>query len=61
MRAEIRLPDMGLNFATTQILLEVIGGWEYLVWDDVLKIRDLVREARKAARESNPRDDNPSL
>lgn len=52
MKVEIRIPGLGLNYAATQMLVEVLGSWEYLDFDGMKHVVGLCRAAKKDYRDS---------
>lgn len=46
-KADIVVKDVNISSATGQHLSEVIGLWQFLTWDECLKVLQLMRSARK--------------
>lgn len=53
MKASIKLDDMFLSKATTQMLIEVIGGWEWLDFKTQCNFVNAVRECKKSWKQDN--------
>lgn len=62
-RADLVVKDVSLSSARGQQLAEVIGLWQFVSWEDALKILEVLRSARKTyweAQRQAPPSPNPS-
>lgn len=46
-KADIVVKDVNISTAKGQQLSEIIGNWQFVSWEEALKILQLCREARK--------------
>ena len=47
---DIVIKNVGFSWASTQVLVEIIGGWDLLTWDEKRKLADIVRARIKTDR-----------
>lgn len=47
---KITIDSVNFSWGSTQALIEVIGGWDVLTWEERVKIRDVIRKRQKEER-----------
>ncbi|RLC37084.1 hypothetical protein DRH27_04225 [Candidatus Falkowbacteria bacterium] len=48
---KITIDSVNFSWGSTQALVEVIGGWDVLTWEERVKIRDVIRKRLKEERD----------